>query len=336
VRKYIEPARTLSAGLTLSLIVALAATYVAAIPFVGVAGPLTLALLIGGAWALIRGADFDLRPGAAFAGKTLLRVGIVLIGARLDFGLIVSAGPQVVLIAALMITFGIVVIERLGDALGVDPRMRLLLAVGQSICGASAVGAIAPIIAAEEAEVSVSVALCGIVGSVGAALFSLTEVLVHMPARAYGLLAGATLHEVAQVIAAAFAGGQAAGNLGTLEKLTRVTFLAPVAVLIGLMFGPAESNGGLLSRVRRVRVPWFVIGFLIVAAATSLHLIPGVVGSAVASTGMFLMVMAMAGMGISLDFAAIRRVGLGAMVLSVVGFCLFIGFGFVVIRMLHA
>lgn len=207
----------------MAIAVALAGvSYAAAmVPGVKVMGPLTVALIIGIAARALVGMPQRLVEGTRVSARSILRAGIVLMGARLDFGLVAKIGPRVLLLDLAIIGAGIAGIAWIARRFGVPRQLATLLAVGTSVCGASAVVAAGSVTKSKEDDVTLAVALCGVLGSAGVLFYVLAGPLLALSATQLAVLSGSTLHEVAQVMAAAFTWGPASGDLGTLVKLTR-------------------------------------------------------------------------------------------------------------------
>jgi uncharacterized integral membrane protein (TIGR00698 family) len=331
--------RAAALGLGLTALIGVVATILAPLPGLSILGSLTVALLLGLGWRSVAGLPRSYVGGVQFSARKLLRYGIILTGVRLNFGLIVSSGLQVLFLDMALITFGICFIPWLGRKLGLNKGLALLLGVGQSICGASAVGAIAPLVPdADEDSVSLAVAICGLLGTVGVLFFSFAAPVLGWSAHLYGLLSGSTLHEIAQVVAAGPAGGPGAADLAMVVKLTRVMLLAPVALVISFIFmlrlkrvqpGAAQYS----FNWKKLPIPWFVLGFLAVGAINSLNWLPKDVTNLVLQVSIFLMVMAMAAMGLMVDLAVIRKTGVKALGIAALGFAILIGVSFLLISL---
>jgi uncharacterized integral membrane protein (TIGR00698 family) len=303
-------------GLALTLLIALASTLLARLPHVSVLGPLTLALLLGIAWRHRFGLNPAASPGTTVSGKKLLRLGIVLMGVRLNFALIAQAGPKVVALDLAIIVAGIAGIYWLTQRFGTGRSLGMLLAVGTSICGASAVVAAGPVTKASEEDVALAVAMCGILGTIGVLCYVLVAPLLALTPVQLGVLSGSTLHEVAQVMAASFSWGQAAGDMGTLVKLTRVVFLAPTLLVLGAL----QGGGKLTYSWKEPPVPWFVLGFLAMGVVNTAGLLTGSLTTGLTQLSVFLMTVAMGALGLHTDLGMIRRTGMRAMAAGLVGF----------------
>jgi len=314
-------------GLVLTAIIGVVAMQLAPLPGLAVLGSLTIALLLGIGWRGLFGLPKVYGGGVQFSARRVLRFGIILTGVRLNFGLIVSSGLQVLFLDTLLIIFGVFFIPWLGKKLGLTSSLALMLGVGQSICGASAVGAIAPLApGADQDEVSLAVAICGIMGTVGVLLFIFALNVLNWQSHFYGLLTGSTLHEIAQVAAAGPAGGQSAFDLAMVVKLTRVVLLAPVALALAFLLtlrAGKESQQAQKFDWRKLPIPWFVLGFLIVGAVNSVGWLSKDLSNITLQVSIFLMVMAMAAMGLLVDLKVIRKTGLRALGVSFLAFAAF-------------
>lgn len=319
--------RVFGLGLGLTIILGVIAMLLAPLPGLAIMGSLTIALLLGLFWRALFGLPKSLAGGVRFSSQKLLRYGIILTGVRLNFGLLVSGGVRILVLDLVMILVGICVLPWLAYKLGLSKRLAFLVCVGQSICGASAVGALASVMPeVDEDDVSLAVAICGLVGMLGVLLYTFGGHLFGLTETQYGLLAGSTLHEIAQVVAAGPAGGANAADVAMLTKLTRVVLLAPVAVCAALVFSwrasrSEGSSGGL--NLKKIPLPWFVLGFLLVGIVNSFGIFSKDVAAFLVQASTFLMVAAMAAMGLMVDFTVLRKRGLRALGASLLLLALF-------------
>ncbi|WP_150818818.1 YeiH family protein, partial [Streptococcus pneumoniae] len=185
-------------------------------------GQLVIAILIGMVWRAAIGVPHDAIAGTNFASKKLLRFGIILLGMRLNLVDIAKAGPKVLVIAAVVITFTIFVVYGLTKVFKVEKKLGILTACGTAICGAAAVVAIAPQVKAKDDETAVGAAIIAILGTIFTLIYTLLYPLLGLSPYGYGVFSGATLHEIAHVIAAAAPGGSTAVDIAVIVKLTRV------------------------------------------------------------------------------------------------------------------
>ena len=203
--------------------------------------PLVLALLLG------VGIRAVWRPSAAaggieFAAKELLEGAIVLLGASLDLRTLAAAGPRLAVAALVSVATAIVVGTLLGRKAGLAPKLAILVAVGNAVCGNSAIAAVAPAIHAKKQEVASAIALTALLGVAVVLLLPLTIPLAGLSRYQYGVLAGLTVYAVPQVLAATFPVSVESGQIGALVKLTRVLLLGPVVAIFALLHR-AENDG---------------------------------------------------------------------------------------------
>ena len=329
-RRPVPFGKNFAVGVGITVLIGIIATFLAPLPVLSIMGSLTVALLLGLVWRTAVGLPKVYAGGVRFSAQKLLRYGIILTGVRLNFALIASSGVQVLILDMLLIAFGVGIVPLIAQKLGLSKRLAFLIGVGQSICGASAVGAIAALFPdIDEDDVSLAVAICGLIGTIGVLFFTFGSHLLSLPGGVYGLLTGSTLHEIAQVVAAGAAAGPKAADLAMVVKLTRVMLLAPVAMIVALIIAVKTEKQTEQAERRhfnwkKVPVPWFVFGFLAVGVANSLGLFPKGIASIVLQASVFLLVVAMAAMGLMVDVAVIRKTGLRALGVAVLVFFMFV------------
>jgi uncharacterized integral membrane protein (TIGR00698 family) len=211
--------------------------------------------------------------------------------------------------------------------------MAMLVACGNSICGNSAIAAVAPVIGAKPEDVASSIAFTAILGVAVVLGLPLAVPLLDLSPTQYGVLAGLTVYAVPQVLAATVPVGLASAQIGTLVKLVRVLMLGPVVVLLSVLAGRAagaQKPGLSLNRL----VPWFIVGFLGLAALRSLGLIPEAVVGAVLPAAILLTVIAMAALGLGVDLKVLGRVGGRTTLAVILSLLVLIGISLGLIRLL--
>lgn len=308
---FLASMRRLLPGLALAGAIAAAATALAGLP--GFAahglGALTLAIVlgiaVGHAPAARRAAA---GPGIEFAKQRLLRLGIVLYGLRLGLADLGALGASGLVIDLLMVGTTFALAYALGRRVfGLDHRTTVLIGAGSSICGAAAVMACAPVVRGRADEVAVAVSTVVVFGTLAMFAYPLAYPLLGLEASRFGLYVGSTLHEVAQVVAAARPLGESAADAAVVAKLARVMLLAPFLLLLSAWDarGDADDAGG----ARRITVPWFALGFVaVVLLHPWLALPPALVDTLLAIDGA-LLAMAMAALGLTTHVSALRRAG---------------------------
>ncbi len=271
---------------------------------------LVIAILLGMVWRVVLGLPDRAKAGVKFASKPVLELAIVLLGASVDLAVIVGAGLPLLLSVVIAVTLSLIISTFLGRALGLPPKLATLVAVGNSICGNSAIGAIAPVIDAAPEDVTSSIALANVLGVAEILLLPGLITIFGLTYYQYGVLAGLSAYAVPQVVAATFSVSAVSGQIGTMVKLMRVLLLGPVALFFSLRSPnkPADDvpTWGKLTRY----IPWFVLGFILLAVLRSLGALPTALITPLHDLSTFLLILAMAGLGLSVDIHNVRQVGL--------------------------
>lgn len=307
---------------------------------------LVLAILIGTAIRSVWSPDSQWHSGISFSAKYLLEIAVVLLGASISATTILASGPALLIGIALIVVTAILLSFAIGRVLGLPTRMALLVACGNSICGNSAIAAVAPVIGADGDDVAASIAFTAVLGVIVVLGLPLVGIALHMRSVDFGVLAGLTVYAVPQVIAAASPFGAAAIQMATLVKLVRVLMLGPVCFVLSLVAPRLRPQDGTQDPViagesisRRPGlahlVPWFIFGFLALMTCRSLGLLPTAALAPINHVATFLTVISMAALGLGVDIRTVAKAG--GRVTAAVVFSL-IGLGsasFVLIEALH-
>lgn len=282
--------------------------------------PLVLAVLLGmtARRLLGSGGRQAARAGVVFTVRPLLRVAVVLLGAQVTVGRIGALGGAGLAVVAASLLASLWFAGRLGRALGVEPRLARLIGAGTAICGASAVLAVNNVTGAEEEDVAYAIACVTLCGALSMLVYPLLAEALALNPQAFGLWAGASIHEVGQAVATAFQNGREAGETGTIAKLWRVALLAPVVVGMGATLPRSGGVGsGPATGPRPAPLPWFVAGFLILIAANSLGLVPETARGWAGQAAPFLLTMALGAMGLDADLGKLLARGPRPLLLAV-------------------
>jgi uncharacterized integral membrane protein (TIGR00698 family) len=273
--------------------------------------------------------------GISFSAKTLLEIAVVLLGASISLGAIVASGPALLSGIVATVVAALAASYATSRALGLPRRVSILIACGNSICGNSAIAAVAPVIGADSDDIASSIAFTAILGVVVVLGLPLFIPLLALTETQYGVLAGLTVYAVPQVLAATVPISAVSTQLGTLVKLVRVLMLGPVVVLLSLfrsrlgVSGPAPRPGLLYL------IPWFIIGFLVLATARSLGLIPNLLLGPIMVSAKVLTVISMAALGLGVDLRVVGRVGGRVTVAVIVSLLVLIAISIALIRLLR-
>ncbi|WP_423457436.1 YeiH family protein [Ottowia sp. VDI28] len=328
--------RALAPGLLLAGAIAAIAIWAAQFPIVTNNGlsALTLAIVLG----LIAGNTFYAKlaspchSGVNFAKARLLRAGIILYGLRLTFQDISQVGMEGVFVDALVLGSTFLLAQWLGNrVLGMDRRTVALIGAGSSICGAAAVLATEPVVKGRAEDVSVAVATVVVFGTIGTFLY---PALFHLNAAhgwlalneaQFGLYVGSTVHEVAQVVAAGEAIGPHAADVAVIAKMVRVMMLAPFLLLLSMWM--AKGSGPAGNGKSRITIPWFAVGFIVMAGINSLGILPAVVIEKGIILDNILLTLAMAALGLTTHIGAVRAAGTKPLILAALLFAWLLGAG---------
>jgi uncharacterized integral membrane protein (TIGR00698 family) len=334
-RWYGRKALEILPGVFLTSIVAGTAFAIRLLPGMANFSPMILSMIIGIAFHNTVGTAAWAKAGVAFSLRRLLRGAIILLGLQLTASQVIEIGGRGLGIIAVTLLATFVFAVWMGKLLGVEPKLAQLIAAGTSICGASAVIATNTVTDANDEDVAYAVACVTVFGSVAMFTYPLLPALLHLDPHAFGLWAGASIHEIAQVVAVAFQDGQKAGQFGTIAKLSRVMLLAPMVIAIGLM-GAREihrkSEAG--TPPARPPVPWFVLGFVALMGVNSLVTIPADARAFIVAATTFLLSVALAAMGLETDIGKLAAKGLRPALLGAFAFLFIAGFSLTLIKLM--
>ncbi|CAN7421083.1 YeiH family protein [Aminobacter sp. LjRoot7] len=321
-------------GLLLAAGIAALAFALRHLPGLGNFSPMIIAIVLGIAFHNLVGTPARARPGVAFSMRKVLRFAIILLGLQLTASQVAEVGiTGVVIIAATLVaTFAFTL--WLGRLLGVEQKLAELIAAGTSICGASAVIATNTVTRAPDEDVAYAVACVTVFGSIAMFAYPLLPGLLHLGPHAYGLWAGASIHEIAQVVAAAFQDGQQAGEFGTVAKLTRVMMLAPVVIALGLAARQRARSSRATHAGATAPMPWFVLGFVAMVGVNSLVDIPVDAKTWIVALTTFLLTMALAAMGLETDIRKLQAKGLRPLFLGLAAFLFIATFSLMLVKLL--
>jgi uncharacterized integral membrane protein (TIGR00698 family) len=270
-------------------------------------------------------------PGINFSAKLVLEFAIVMLGASVSVTTIIALGPQLIVGIACIVVAAIVGSYVICRTLLLPVRMSILIACGNSICGNSAIAAVAPVIGADSDDVASSISFTAVLGVVVVLCLPLLVPVLQLSLTQYGVLAGLTVYAVPQVLAATLPIGELSNQVGTVIKLVRVLMLGPVVLVISLLAGRLRAGDGKARTEQAKRgprfnelVPWFIIGFLVVLLIRSLGLIPQQALPGITRTAGLLTTVAMAALGLGVDVFVVARTGV-RVTLAVTGSLIVLG-----------
>ncbi|GAD59757.1 LOW QUALITY PROTEIN: putative membrane protein YeiH [Brevundimonas abyssalis TAR-001] len=279
---------------------------------------LVLAILIGAGVRTFWPPPETFRAGVAFSAGFLLEVAVVLLGASLSAPALAAMGPTLLLGIVLVVAVGVTGGYWLGRWCGLTRNAALLVPAATASCGNSAIVAVAPVIGAKGEEVSAAIGFTAVLGVGMVLLLPVVADLLGLSITDAGVLAGLTVYAVPQVLAAVAPMGLAAAQVGTLVKLTRVLMLGPVCIVLALTTRDRAGQKPGLARL----IPWFILGFIAMAALRSFGLIPEALIGPITGVAGVLTVIAMAALGLTTDLRAVLRSGPRAALAAVLSLAL--------------
>jgi len=323
-------------GIALTSAVAAAAYALHRLPGLGAFSPMILAIGLGMAGRNLVGTPAIAQAGVVFSLKRLLRLGVMLLGLRLTIQQVAAVGGRgiAVIAATLLATF--LVTRLLGRLLGVERKLAELIAAGTSICGASAVVVTNTVTRGSDEDVAYAVACVTVFGSASMLLYPALPALLHLDGHQFGLWAGASIHEVAQVVAASFQDGPEAGNFGTIAKLSRVMMLAPMIILLGLAAARrAPASAGAKRGLSQAPLPAFILGFLLLAGVNSIGIVPREAAAIMDTVTTILLTMSLAAMGLETDIGKLRAKGFRPLALGFLSWIFISCFSLALVELLY-
>ncbi|MBE7029164.1 MAG: putative sulfate exporter family transporter [Ruminococcaceae bacterium] len=259
-----------------------------------------------------------IKPALKFTSKRILKAAIVLLGASLSIGTIMTVGKMTffVMIFTFAMCFGGGFFVR--KLFGLNWKLSNLISAGTGICGGSAVAAIAPVIDADDKDIAFALSSTFLFDMVMVALYPIMGKFLGMTDIAYGIWAGTSVNDTASVVASGYAFSEAAGDFATMVKLTRTIAIIPTVLVfayIGTRIKQKElQTVGEGKKVSIMKIiPWFIGGFLLLAIANSVGLIPLGVSNIMKTLSKFLMVSALAAIGLGTSLADFKKAGLSPM-----------------------
>ena len=259
-----------------------------------------------------------IKPALKFTSKRILKVAIILLGASLSVNTILSVGKMTffVMIFTFAMCFGGGYFIR--KLFGLNWKLSNLISAGTGICGGSAVAAIAPVIDADDKDIAFAMSSTFLFDMVMVALYPLMGKALGMSDIAYGIWAGTSVNDTASVVASGYAFSEAAGDFATMVKLTRTIAIIPTVLVFAYIGTRAKqkelkaANQGTKVNLMKI-IPWFIAGFLALAILNSVGFIPSGLSGVMKSASKFLMVTALAAIGLNTSITDFKKAGLAPM-----------------------
>ena len=302
-------------GFLLAMLIAAVAKFLESLLPVPLIGASVIAMFIGMIINGFRKPGEKTMPGIKFTSKKILKFAIILLGASLNITTVLTVGRNslLVMLFTLATCFGLAYFS--GKALHLNWKMSNLISAGTGICGGSAIAAIAPVIDADDIDVAFGLSATFLFDMAMIVLFPIMGRALGLTDVMYGLWAGTAVNDTSSVVAAGFAFSEVAGDYATMVKLTRTLAIIPTVIIFALINMHLKKKAALVDSDAKINVsirsifPWFILGFLAMSLLNSIGLIPAAVGATLKAVSKFLMVAALAAIGLNTSFKEMRKAG---------------------------
>lgn len=279
-----------------------------------------MALLLGMTINHIIKPGDKIKKGLKFTSSKILKFSIILLGGSLSIGTILKVGrlSLTVMVFTLITCFGCGYLA--GKKLGLDWKLSSMISAGTGICGGSAIAALAPVIKAKDKDIAYAMSATFIFDMAMILLFPIMGRMIGLSDMAYGLWAGTAVNDTSSVVAAGFAYSEAAGNFATMVKLTRTLSIIPTVMVFSLInmrmsADKADSNDPVCNKVKITSLlPWFILAFAGMSLLNSFGFFPAALTSGLKNISKFLMVTALAAIGMNTDFNSFKKSGINPMI----------------------
>jgi uncharacterized integral membrane protein (TIGR00698 family) len=320
-------------GLALATGIAVVATTIGRfVPLIG--GPVS-GIIMGVILATAIKPGARLRVGIRTASTSVLQLSVVVLGSQLSLAQIAKVGLESLPVMIGTLAVCLAAAWLIGRWLGITGNLRTLIGVGTGVCGASAIAAVTPVIGAVGIDVAYAISTIFLFNIGAVLMFPIIGHVLGLSQHAFGLFAGTAVNDMSSVVATATTYGPAAANYAVVVKLVRTLMIIPVSFGLGAWAGRRDAAAeraaakdstandsatpapAARARVHALRlVPWFFIGFILVAAANSIGLIPAAAHSGLSATSVSLITIALSAIGLSTDLAGFRRAGARPLILG--------------------
>lgn len=250
-----------------------------------------------------------LDEGISYTSKKLLQYSIILLGFDMNLFNVFAVGKQTLVLMAFTLTAAFLTAYFAGKLLKIDGNTKTLIGVGSAICGGSAIAATAPVIHADDEEVARSISTIFLFNVIAAFLFPFLGHAFGMSDQSFGLWAGTAVNDTSSVVAAGYTFSSAAGDLAVIVKLTRTLMIVPVTLVLALYTSKKQAGTKKGGYSLRKIFPWFVLGFVAASVLNTFVALPAGVGPFLSQAGKFMIVMAMAAIGLNTNLVKLVKSG---------------------------
>lgn len=307
-------------GFAMAVVIAALARLIESLMPVHLVGASVIALFIGMIINHFWKPNELFSSGLKFTSKRILKFAIILLGASLNIRMVLEVGKMslYVMVFTLLTCFGVG--HFVGKALKINWKLSNLISAGTGICGGSAIAAISPAIDADDSDIAYAMSATFLFDMAMIVLFPVMGQAMGLSDIAYGLWAGTAVNDTSSVVAAGYAYSEAAGDFATMVKLTRTLSIIPTVIVFALISAhmkrkEAGAGGEAVKADLRLTkiIPWFILGFLALAVINSFGAIPETVSAGMKEVSKFLMVSALAAIGLNTSFKDMKKSGFAPM-----------------------
>ena len=302
-----------SSGVLLLLCIAGVSKYLGTLfPLVG---SILFAIMIGIVINNTTGVHEVFQPGLSLTLKKLLKAAVVMLGVSLSFADILYIGRQSFLIILVSVILGIVITVWFGKLLKMDRKLALLIGVGTSICGATAISAVKGVIDSDDNETAYAISVIVFFNLIAFFLYPVIGHILDLTATSFGIWAGTAVHDTSSSIAVGYVYGNEAGQVATTVKLARTLFLLPLILVLPILLRNEKQKG---SQAAKKAFPWFVLLFLGVSVINSFVVIPAAAEEIVTDTAKFIIIMVMGAVGLQVNLKQFAKLGFKPLIAGLV------------------
>lgn len=306
-------------GFILSLVIALVATGIEMVLPIHIIGAAVIAMFLGIVVRSFVPQQEVIKPGVQYTSKKVLKGAIILLGASLNVAIVLEVGSRTlaILFFTLLTAFGGGLL--IGKWMGVNWKLSNMIAAGTGICGGSAIAAIAPVIDAEDSDVTYAISATFLFDMAMVVLFPILGRAMQLSDTIFGYWTGTAVNDTSSVVATSFSFSEAAGEIATMVKLTRTLAIIPTVIFFAFLAirrkrKESTQTGEKMSVSVKGLFPWFIVFFVLMAGLNTVGIITPAVSDILRTVSRFLMVVALAAIGLKTDIQAIRKTGIGPFV----------------------
>ena len=299
-------------GILIALAIAITAFYLG--KMIPVVGGAVIGISLGILTTSILNLPLVSQKGFKFTSKYILQLAVVLLGFDMNMSSVIRVGQQSLLVIIMTLSAAFLTVFAVGKMLQINKKLSILIGVGTAICGGSAIAAASSAINAEDQDISYSISTIFLFNVLAVFLFPVIGHLLKLSDTGFGMWAGTAINDTSSVVAAGYSFSNAAGNFATVVKLTRSLMIVPVTLALAFITSrdQQEQQNFKLAKV----FPWFILGFLAAAILNSSGWLPLLIATNLALTGKFLIIMAMAAIGLNTSVQAFIKAGPRAVLLG--------------------